>query len=272
MQRRCAEVASDLSRSTTFLPVLQGTGQIDDFLRDSVGVLARSAVGLDRDVREVRTQGAAAVTVEAVGAACSLGPAPPEPLLRALGALCTHHAPARSTFLRLLAAHRLKRREEEEHRLRRRRREDALGPPDPLEAIFLLCLVHPHQATASAASALLQCLLVGGGALGAVSGPSQGASPGVGVIPAAYLTEEGPGGGGWSSGASSSGCSGLGREDPLQAELLDMLEGMVVTGARCRGGGGGSFKGSNGAKVEVKGEAAVGDDDDDDDDDDDGDG
>lgn len=73
-----------------------------------------------------------------------------------------------------------------------------------------------------------QCLLVGGGALGAVSGPSAGAAAGVGVIPAGFTLTP-MGGCGCGGGSVSAGTAGIGREDPLQAALLGRI-GAVALG------------------------------------------
>ncbi|CAN0265295.1 unnamed protein product, partial [Ectocarpus fasciculatus] len=122
---------------------------------------------------------------------------------------------------------------------------------DPCAALFALCL-HPHPPSAAAASTLLQCLLVGGGALGAVSGPSTGAAAGVGVIPAGFLL--GPTGGGVSWAAAAA--AGIGREDPLQAALLERMGAVALgvgrhskrTHAVARGRGGGSGDESDGSE------------------------
>ncbi|CAM9935319.1 unnamed protein product [Pylaiella littoralis] len=243
-QRRYADVASDLARSRVFTSVLLDTGRLASFLREAVLVLARAAA----DIRgHLPTDGAAATATAAEGG----GRSPPrsagrrvskhqqrvtrpEPLLRALCSFCLEHSPARSTFIRTLldsssssssnssdgsgtgAAATNK-------SLSSSSSSTAVAAEDPCAALFTLCL-HPHQPSAAAASTLLQCLLVGGGALGAVSGPSPGAAAGVGVIPAGYIfTSIGGGGSGWV------GAAGIGREDPQQAALLERV-GAVALG------------------------------------------
>lgn len=194
----------------------------------------------------------------------------PEPLLRALCSFCLEHSPARSAFLQALlessgrgggasaeppaaATARTVRGESTGGRCTAAQEGPCCSSScsysssfvsssssscgtDPFAALFVLCL-HPHLPSATAASMLLQCLLVGGGALGAVSGPSQGAVAGVGVIPSAYH----PVGAGV---ASAWAAGGIGREDPLQAALLERIGSVAlrgeVTGKGGKSGGNGN--------------------------------
>lgn len=242
-QRRYAEVASDLARSPAFMAVLLESGRLGTFLRKAVGVLTRAAIKrIFRNPNVVLPQnymGGGARRTRAGGdregtrnaAARSVcDPSPPEPLLRALSSFCLEHSPARSTFIEALLAKALTERQPQAFRSKNERKmaddvDGALNKDvDPLTALFALCL-DPHPPTAVASSALLQCLLVGGGALGAVSGPSPGAAAGVGIIPAAYPMAS-------ARGAGVAVGGGVGREDPLQAKLLERIAKISLYGAQ----------------------------------------
>ena len=211
----------------------------------------------------------------------------PEPLLRALCSFCLEHSPARSAFIQALldgsgGSSSMKPSTRAGGGGTGGKRTTTEGSSsvspssscsasaassssspssssvrDPLAALFVLCL-HPHLPSAAAASMLLQCLLVGGGALGAVSGPSPSAVAGVGVIPSAYHPA-----GAWAAG-------GIGREDPLQAALLERIGGVAlsegVTGRGVKSGGGDSrcarekyrpMSASDGKAVRVEGIGGV---------------
>ncbi|CAM9581169.1 unnamed protein product [Choristocarpus tenellus] len=250
MQRRCAEVASDFSRSAIFMPILCETGQVHQFLKGAVTTLIAVAGNLLPPSPVLAEVGSMAPRVDPrtnKASYCSLVTAPPEPLLISLGSLCIHHSPARSDFIQEVLG-----RHEGSYTSSERGKvgsgvlgEDTGRDTHCLDAIFLLSLVHPHRPTVAAASALLQCLLVGGGALGAMSGPSPSmtAASGVGVIPTTYLVSahfcrraggrrdengECVGEVGQSDGGGSVFFEGLGRENPIQEELLDTLEVMVA--------------------------------------------
>lgn len=240
-QRRFADVASDIARSRIFTSVLLETGQLASFLRDAVAAIARVAAEMsgDGDGRRCIT---GLGSSRPVGGASSLDwrggsadtPRPwrgsrPEPLLRALCSFCLEHSPARSTFIQALLS--LGREsatpiQSSGAQLGTLRDEVSTLPEattlptvmDPCTALFVLCR-HPHQPTASAASALVQCLLVGGGALGAVSGPSPGAASGVGVIPAGHHRV------GWGRTESA---GGIGRQDPMQSALLNKMSAVAL--------------------------------------------
>lgn len=224
-QRRFADVASDLARSQVFTSVLVDTGRLASFLREAVAVLARAAADvfgrLSTDVTAAGTTTAAAATEQR--ASRPQGETTrPEPLLRALSSFCLEHSPARSFFIQALLD--CSSSSSNKQATSATARTSPTLRADPCAALFALCL-HPHPPCAAAASTLLQCLLVGGGALGAVSGPSTGAVAGVGVIPAGFLL--GPTGGGVSWAAAEA--AGIGREDPLQAALLERI-GAVALG------------------------------------------
>eukprot|EP00903_Cladosiphon_okamuranus_P014395 g13363.t1 len=237
-QRRYADVASDLARSHVFMSVLLDTGRLEAFLREAVGVLCRAAADV---LGRLSADGS---TTERSPQQQGQRVARPEPLLRALCSFCLEHSPARSTFIKALlgktaaepttaAAVRLNKENSENCSF------GSSSPPmtttEPCMALFLLCL-HPHPPSAAAASTLLQCLLVGGGALGAVSGPSPGAAGGVGVIPAGFMLTQLAGGGAWGRG------EGIGREDPLQAALLERIGALAFDSGR--GGGSAATEGS----------------------------
>lgn len=243
-QRRYADVASDLARSRVFTSVLLDTGRLASFLRGAVAVLVQAAADV---CGRLSTDGAATTTTEGRGGSPSRSAGPrapqrrvtrPEPLLRALCSFCLEHSPARSTFIRALLDGSSdsgtgaggaggNRAGTAETAAAATTAAATAAAEDPCAALFTLCL-HPHEPSAAAASTLLQCLLVGGGALGAVSGPSPGAAAGVGVIPAGFiLTPIGGGGGGGGSGWV--GAAGVGKEDPLQAALLERI-GAVALG------------------------------------------
>lgn len=175
---------------------------------------------------------------------------PPEPLLCALSCFCLEHSPARSAFVQVLlglgdcyrqpsAAVAATPKDCDGARSGRSNGENnnskgggdqhsschVMDTMDPCTALFMLCL-HPHAPTAAAASALLQCLLVGGGALGAVSGPSAGAAAGIGVIPAAYPV------GALGGLAAETAGGGIGRGDPLQAKLLKTVGAVAFGGGQ----------------------------------------
>lgn len=257
-QRRYADVASDLARSRVFTPVLIESGGLSSFLREAVTVLCKAAADVPGHLPA--NAGGSLESVESSGASpwrsggkssdVLNGPGGgsgekrrgfmanppsqeltrPEPLLRALCSFCLEHSPARSIFVQALLGGTDTRVSTKNPTGIAAIAAYPTAATDPCAALFVLCL-HPHQATAAAASTLLQCLLVGGGALGAVSGPSLGAAAGVGVIPAGYYY---PAGG-------SVGAAGSGHEEPLQAALLEKI-GVVVIGDRRstrqkRGGG-----------------------------------
>ncbi|CAM9723958.1 unnamed protein product [Ectocarpus sp. 12 AP-2014] len=243
-QRRFADVASDLARSQVFTSVLVDTGRLASFLGEAVAVLARAAADvfgrLSTDIAAAGTTAAAAVATERRASRRQEETSRPEPLLRALCSFCLEHSPARSTFIQALLDSSSS--SSSKQATAATARTSSTLAADPCAALFVLCL-HPHPPSAAAASTLLQCLLVGGGALGAVSGPSTGAAAGVGVIPAGFLL--GPTGGGvsWTAAAAA----GIGREDPLQAALLERIGAVALGGGRHskrtpaagRGGGGG---------------------------------
>lgn len=276
-QRRFADVAADLARSRVFLSVLLDTGRLASFLRQAVAVLKHAAADVSG---HLSTDGAAAAAEgEAGSPSCSTGrraavrqydrkrQTRPEPLLRALCSFCLEHSPARSTFIEALlesgcsssggndsgggaktaadaadANGRSKAAPAPAATSAEGKTSPSAGAADPCAALFVLCL-HPHPPSAAAASTLLQCLLVGGGALGAVSGPSPGAAAGVGVIPAGFVVSPIGGGGGVLSGAA-----GIGREDPLQAALLERIGAVavgVVDGGSGDGGPTADFTGKN---------------------------
>ncbi|CAM9277384.1 unnamed protein product, partial [Ectocarpus sp. 13 AM-2016] len=243
-QRRFADVASDLARSQVFTSVLADTGRLASFLGEAVAVLVRAAADvfgrLSTDIAAAGTT-AATVATERRASRRQEETTRPEPLLGALCSFCLEHSPARSTFIQALLDGSSSNSSSKQATAASARTSSTL-PADPCAALFVLCL-HPHLPSAAAASTLLQCLLVGGGALGAVSGPSTGAAAGVGVIPAGFLL--GPTGGGvsWTAAAAA----GIGREDPLQAALLERIGAVALGGGRQskrtpaagRGGGGG---------------------------------
>eukprot|EP00752_Nemacystus_decipiens_P009229 g8244.t1 len=250
-RRRYADVASDLARSHVFMSVLLDTGRLATFLQQAVAALCQAAAEVP-------------VHLYADGAATAWHSPQqqkqqqqqwitrPEPLLRALCSFCLEHSPARSTFIKALLGKTAASASGPAVAMRTQAGDEnseagldggasgncSFGTASPsapttkrrVGALFLLCL-HPHPPSAAAASTLLQCLLVGGGALGAVSGASPGAVAGVGVIPAGFMTAPIPGGGVWGPGA------GIGREDPLQAALLERI-GAVALGGGGRGGDG----------------------------------
>lgn len=242
-QRRFADVASDLTRSQVFTSVLVDTGRLASFLVEAVAMLARAAADvfgrLSTDIAAAGTTAAAAVATERRASRRQEETTRPEPLLRALCSFCLEHSPARSTFIQALLDSSSS---SSKQATAATARTSSTLAADPCAALFVLCL-HPHPPSAAAASTLLQCLLVGGGALGAVSGPSTGAAAGVGVIPAGFLL--GPTGVGlsWTAAAAA----GIGREDPLQAALLERIGAVALEGGRHskrtpaagRGGGGG---------------------------------
>ena len=260
-QRRYADVASDLARSHVFMSVLLDTGRLATFLRDAVAALSRAAADVSG---RLSTDGTA--TGQSPQQQEQQRVTRPEPLLRALCSFCLEHSPARSTFIKALLGKRVPSNpaaaarlddEDSDADLDGARDNCSFGttpPPttaaEPCAALFLLCL-HPHPPSAAAASTLLQCLLVGGGALGAVSGPSPGAAAGVGVIPAGYLLTPIAGGGVWGRGA------GIGREDPLQAALLERIGVVALDGGR--GGGGAAAAGGSAllARLEQQPRAAA---------------
>ncbi|CAM9256695.1 unnamed protein product, partial [Ectocarpus sp. 4 AP-2014] len=248
-QRRFADVASDLARSQVFTSVIVDTGRLASFLGQAVAVLARAAADvfgrLSTDIAAAgATAGAAAVATERRASRRKEETTRPEPLLRALCSFCLEHSPARSTFIQALldSSSSSSSSSSSKQATAATARTSSTLSADPCAALFILCL-HPHPPSAAAASTLLQCLLVGGGALGAVSGPSTGAAAGVGVIPAGFLL--GPTGVGvsWTAAAAA----GIGREDPLQAALLERIGAVALGGGRHskrtpaagRGGGGG---------------------------------
>lgn len=240
-QHRFADVASDIARSRVFTSVLLETGQLTSFLRDAVAAIVRIAAETSENgngrrcitgLGSPRFVGGASSLDWNSGSADASRPRRglrPEPLLRALCSFCLEHSPARSTFIQTL----LSLEQESATRLQSSgahlgtlRNEVSTYPAattpttvmNPCTALFVLCR-HPHQPTASAASALVQCLLVGGGALGAVSGPSPGAVSGVGVIPAGYHRV------GWGRTESA---GGIGRQDPMQAALLKKMSAVAL--------------------------------------------
>lgn len=244
-QRRFAEVASDLARSPAFTSVLLQTGRLESFLHAAVIAITRAAEEIDiLEAGMLERNGAMGAAQRRLGGSDGVM-TPPEALLRALTSFCLEHSPARSAFVgAFFSSNSVERRNANTQAsapghpegaadfIRRRgSNPDSGGDGDhseigfePLTAIFVLCL-HPHLPTATAASALLQCLLVGGGALGAVSGPSPGAVAGVGVIPAAYFTV------GAIVGGVGTGRD-IGREDPLQGKLLERLNVVAIGGRR----------------------------------------
>lgn len=278
-QRRYADVASDLARSRVFTSVLLDTGRLAAFLQGAVAVLSRAAA--DVSGRLLPNRAVTGRSPQQQQQRQQQWVTYPEPLLRALCSFCLEHSPARSIFIKALleitaegataaaAAPSLLYNvngsddaglggDASENRSSSATPSPPAGTTEPCAALFLLCL-HPHPPSAAAASTLLQCLLVGGGALGAVSGPSPGAAAGVGVIPAGFtLTPVAGGGGGgdtWGRGG------GIGREDPLQAALLERIGAVALGGGRCGGdaedsrsyGGGGPFP-----QIEQQSAAAVG--------------
>lgn len=238
-QRRYAEVASDLARSPVFTSVLLESGRLATFLRQAVVVLTRAGTErVSRNAEILFQQNCAATGGRRTLAGDRDGmtsnsrrglclPPPPEPLLLALSSFCLEHSPARSAFVQALLDTPLGEQQQPtssaNHVLGADDR-DATCSVDPISAMFALCL-DAHSSTAMASSALLQCLLVGGGALGAVSGPSPGAAGGVGVIPATYPTV-----GARDAGVAVGG--GIGREDPLQAKLLERIASIALVGRR----------------------------------------
>lgn len=261
-----------------FTSVLLDTGRLADFLQEAVAVISQAAADEIVAAREatygvfageagIRPSwrgggGVDAANWEGFGESDSSTSRPlsrPEPLLSALCSLCLEHSPARSIFVQALltgpgswpdsrstrpggATVRTPGSGSSSANEGGRHRNgaglaasSASSAIDPCVALFILCL-HPHPPTAAAASTLLQCLLVGGGALGAVSGPSPGTAAGVGVIPAGYYCHPAVGVG--------SGGGGIGREDPLQAALLERIGVVVLSRARrdggVSGGGGGA--------------------------------
>ena len=254
-QRRFADVASDIARSRVFTSVLVETGRLAYFLRDAVAVFTRAAAEISANVDNGGSSPLTGREFSDASARWRLKRL--EPLLRALCSFCLEHSPARSTFMQALLG---PGRESATPRTTAKAGHSDRGthgeacaaaagviPPatDPCKALFVLCL-HPHPPTASAASALVQCLLVGGGALGAVSGPSPGAAAGVGVIPAAF--HRFGCGGAWAGG-------GIGREDPIQAALLKKISDVALGGRKRQSREKTGLSGDlGGRKVEEQGE------------------
>ncbi|CAN0198632.1 unnamed protein product, partial [Hapterophycus canaliculatus] len=191
-QRRYADVASDLARSRVFTSVLLDTGRLASFLREAVAVLEAAAADVSGRLSIDAVGGPVGRGADGEGGEAHLSPlfagrgksqqqqqrarraTRPEPLLRSLCSFCLEHSPARSTFIRALLdggnGGRSKGGDDKgtlpARAAARHGGGNGAGAADPCAALFALCL-HPHPPSAAAASTLLQCLLVGGGALGA---------------------------------------------------------------------------------------------------------
>lgn len=219
------------------MSALVDTDRLTVFLREAVAVLSRAAACISAHVHSTRMSGGDACEIDdgksghgggkvrwqdfGIDISTSNSQEAPrsEPLLRALCSFCLEHSPARSSFVQALVGSPRPPEDNANTRGAESTSNTDAAPAkiDSCFALFVLCR-HPHLPTAAAASTLLQCLLVGGGALGAVSGPSPGAAAGVGIIPAGFQL----------GGGSACFGGGIGREDPLQAALLERIDVAVL--------------------------------------------